>query len=91
VALHIGDVTHGTLAPGTLTMLGDTVNTTFRIQSLTRTLGSDIIASSEFFETWPDWIAGKEYCHPLGIHDLKGRLAQVELWGVDSCPGDYGA
>jgi adenylate cyclase len=89
VALHIGEVTHGTLAPGTLTMLGDAVNTTFRAQSLTRLLDADILVTSDFFDTWPDWPAGKAYCTPQGVHDLKGRSVPVELWGLHSCPPDY--
>ena len=36
VALHMGEVSWGQLGQGGLTMLGDAVNTTFRIQALTR-------------------------------------------------------
>jgi class 3 adenylate cyclase len=40
-------------------MLGDAVNTAFRIQNLTRSLGSDILASREFFDEYPGWSQGK--------------------------------
>jgi adenylate cyclase len=87
VALHLGEVSHGVLAPGTLTMIGDAVNTAFRIQNLTRKLGSDIIASAEFFEEHPGWSQGKAYCSPLGRHELRGRSSSVELYSVDQRPG----
>jgi adenylate cyclase len=87
VALHIGEVTYGTLNPGTLTMLGDAVNTTFRIQSLTRLLGRDMLASDEFFESWPSWPTGRSYCQNVGVHELKGRSLPVELWSMDTSPG----
>ena len=89
VALHLGEVSHGLLAPGTLTMLGDAVNTTFRIQNLTRSLGSDVLASGDFFEALPGWPQGKAYCVPLGRHDLRGRSAPVDLFSVENCPDDF--
>lgn len=89
VALHLGEVSHGVLAPGTLTMLGDAVNTAFRIQNMTRSLGSDIIASGDFFEAWPGWPQGRAYCVPLGAHDLRGRSTPTELFSVENCPGDF--
>jgi adenylate cyclase len=89
VAVHLGEVSYGTLGPGTLTMLGDAVNTAFRIQSLTRTLGIDILASDDLFSYWPGWLPGRAHGVNVGVHDLKGRQATVELWSVESCPGDY--
>jgi adenylate cyclase len=89
VALHLGEVSHGVLSPGTLTMLGDAVNTTFRVQGLTRSLGADILASDDFFEVAPSWAQGRSYCSDLGHHDLKGRSNPIKLYAVESCPGDY--
>jgi adenylate cyclase len=89
VALHLGEVSHGILAPGTLTMLGDAVNTTFRIQNLTRSVGSDILASGDFFDAEPSWPKGKAYCVPLGEHELRGRSAAVDLYSVENCPADF--
>jgi adenylate cyclase len=89
VALHLGEVSHGVLAPGTLTMLGDAVNTAFRIQNLTRSLGIDVLASGEFFDAWPGWSQGKAYCTPLGPHELRGKSASTNLFAVDSCPAHY--
>ena len=83
VALHLGEVSHGVLSPGTLTMLGDAVNTTFRIQALTRSLGSDVLVSSDFLKGWKE---GPRHCRPLGTHELKGRKATVDLFAVESAP-----
>lgn len=83
VALHLGEVSWGQLGQGGLTMLGDAVNTTFRIQALTRSLGSDVLVSSDFLDGWKD---GSRYCRPLGTHELKGRKATVDLHAVESAP-----
>ena len=83
VALHMGEVSWGQLGQGGLTMLGDAVNTTFRIQALTRVLGSDVVVSSDFLKGWKD---GQKYCRPLGNHELKGRKATVDLYAVEQAP-----
>ena len=83
VALHLGEVSWGQLGQGGLTMLGDAVNTTFRIQALTRSLGSDVLVSSDFLKGWKD---GARHCRPLGTHELKGRQATVDLFAVESAP-----
>jgi adenylate cyclase len=81
VALHGGEVAWGQFGQGGLTMLGDAVNTTFRIQALTRQVGHDILASGDFFRSWPE---GREYCHPLGIHPLRGKQEPVELFAIET-------
>jgi adenylate cyclase len=83
VALHLGEVSWGQLGQGGLTMLGDAVNTTFRIQALTRSLGSDVVVSSDFLNGWKD---GRKYCRALGTHELKGRKATVDLYAVEQTP-----
>ncbi len=83
VALHLGEVSWGQLGQGGLTMLGDAVNTTFRIQALTRSLGSDVVVSSDFLNGWKE---GHKYCRDLGTHELKGRKATVDLYAVDQAP-----
>jgi class 3 adenylate cyclase len=59
------------------------VNTTFRIQALTRSLGSDVVVSSDFLNGWKD---GRKYCRGLGTHELKGRKATVDLYAVEETP-----
>lgn len=83
VALHLGEVSWGQLGQGGLTMLGDAVNTTFRIQALTRSLGSDVIVSGDFLKGWKE---GPRHCRALGTHELKGRKATVDLFAVESAP-----
>jgi adenylate cyclase len=83
VALHLGEVSWGQLGQGGLTMLGDAVNTTFRIQALTRSLGSDVLVSADFLKGWKE---GARHVRPLGTHELKGRQATVDLFAVESAP-----
>lgn len=89
VALHLGEVSHGELAPGTLTMLGDAVNTAFRIQNMTRSLGLDVLASGDFFDAWPGWPRGKAFCTTLGPHELRGKSTIIELLAVEKSPAQY--
>jgi len=83
VALHLGEVSWGQLGQGGLTMLGDAVNTTFRIQALTRSLGSDVLVSGDYLKGWKE---GPRHCRALGTHELKGRKATVDLFAVESAP-----
>jgi adenylate cyclase len=81
VGLHAGDVAWGQFGQGGLTMLGDAVNTTFRVQALTRQMGHDILATGDFFKAWPD---GLQYCHPLGVQALKGKDYPVDLFAIET-------
>ena len=83
VALHMGEVSWGQLGQGGLTMLGDAVNTTFRIQNLTRQLGSDILVSADFLSGWKE---GLKHVRSLGIHTLKGKKTPVGIYSVESAP-----
>ncbi len=83
VALHLGEVAWGNMGQGGLTMLGDAVNTTFRIQALTRTLGNDVLVTSDFLDGWDD---GMPHVTSVGQHNLKGKVAPVDLYGVHSAP-----
>ena len=83
VALHMGEVSWGQLGQGGLTMLGDAVNTTFRIQALTRQLGSDILVSADFMKGWKD---GMQHVRSLGTHALKGKENSVGIYSVESAP-----
>lgn len=83
VALHLGEVSWGLLGQGGLTMLGDAVNTTFRIQALTRTLGSDVLATGDFFRGWKE---GLKHARALGPQALRGRQAPVDVYAIESAP-----
>ena len=83
VALHMGEVSWGQLGQGGLTMLGDAVNTTFRVQALTRQLGSDIIVTSDFMKGWKE---GLKHVRSLGTHALKGKENTVDLYALETAP-----
>jgi adenylate cyclase len=81
VGLHLGTAAVGSVARGTKTALGDVVNIAFRIESLTRQLGSPILASADFFQ---DWEVGKSVFHSLGPHELKGYADPIDLYACKS-------
>ncbi|NNE90365.1 MAG: FHA domain-containing protein [Verrucomicrobiales bacterium] len=83
LALHIGKVAYGGMSQGEFTLLGDPVNLTFRLETLTRELGCGVVTSGDFVNDWPE---GKDYCENLGVHQVKGRAQGTEVWAVRSFP-----
>lgn len=83
VALHTGKVAYGGMSQGEFTLVGDPVNLTFRIESLTRTLDREVLTTSEFMNAAP---AMRELADNLGIQQVKGRAEPVEIWGFHSFP-----
>ena len=79
VALHVGPAAIGSLGRSTRTALGGAVNLTFRIETLTRSLGCNLLVTSEFLE---DWDAGASQFESLGSHAVKGFSAEVEVFGL---------
>ncbi|MDG2124265.1 MAG: adenylate/guanylate cyclase domain-containing protein [Verrucomicrobiales bacterium] len=75
-ALHLGDVAYGGMGGGELTMLGDTVNTTFRLEDLTRKLDRPILLSYHFLDGWAEAPATTT----LGPQKLKGRKEPVQVY-----------
>lgn len=65
------------------TLVGDPVNLTFRLESLTRNLNESVLASSAFFKDWPE---GQSYKKDLGAHKVKGRAKPVEVCAVTTFP-----
>ncbi len=77
VGLHVGQVALGTMGRGMPTAVGEAVNVAFRIETLTRKLGTAVLASREFFEG----------CGPAaglfedaGTHMLKGQPQPVDVF-----------
>ena len=60
---------------GELTMLGDTVNTTFRLQDLTRKLDHPLLVSADFVADWPD----APGFTALGPQKVKGRKEPIQV------------
>ena len=85
IGLHLGKVAHGQMGQGTFTMLGDAVNITFRLESLTRPLKRDILVSEEFLSGWEE---GYQFCRHEGSHIVKGRTTPLEVYSVESIPDD---
>lgn len=85
LGLHLGKVAHGQMGQGTFTMLGDAVNITFRVESLTRPLKRDVLVSEEFLAGWED---GYQYCRHEGSHIVKGRTTPLEVYSVERFPNE---
>ena len=82
VALHHGSVTCGNVglvAQRDATILGDTVNTVFRIESLMKQLNQRLALSQDFLTTLP--VPGINL-NDLGDHQLKGKYQTVRLFGM---------
>lgn len=85
VALHLGQVATGRVGQGEFTLVGDAVNITFRIETLTRQLDKDIVCTADFLEGWEE---GASYCTAQGEHHVKGRVAPVEVYSAEVCPDE---
>jgi adenylate cyclase len=82
VALHYGSVTCGNVglvAQRDATILGDTVNTVFRIESVMKQLNQRLAVSQDFLGSLP--VQGIELTD-LGEHQLKGKYQAVRLFGL---------
>ncbi len=83
IGLHLGKVAHGQMGQGAFTMLGDAVNITFRLESLTRPLKRQILVSDEFLTGWNE---GYQFCRHEGSHIVKGRTTPLEVYSVKTFP-----
>lgn len=77
VGLHVGEVALGAMGRGMNTAVGEAVNVTFRIESLTRKLGTPVLASKDFVDHAGPVAALFE---DAGIHVLKGQPEPVEVY-----------
>jgi adenylate cyclase len=77
LALHVGDVMYGNIGSDTrldFTVIGPAVNLTARIESMCRTLGRQLLLSSEFVKS------SGVGAQSLGSFSLKGVAAKQELF-----------
>ncbi len=74
---------YGGLSQGEFTLLGDPVNLTFRMESLTRDVGHSVVTSGDFLRDWPE---GRHFCKNLGTHLIKGRSQGTEILGSGNVP-----
>lgn len=82
VGIHLGDVTVGEIGviKKDLAMSGDTVNTAARIRSASNELNHQFIVSKDFIENID---LEKWQSVSLGIVDLKGKGAGIELFSLE--------
>lgn len=83
IGLHIGDVALGAMGRGMTTAVGEAVNVTFRIESLTRKLQVPVLAGAPFLEGWPE---GLSLFQNAGIHPVKGQPDPVEVYSLIDAP-----
>lgn len=79
VGLHYGVAELGPVIRGERTIIGDTVNIAFRIESMTRQLGKPIVASGDYVSALN---SGCEDFKSAGLHPLKG-YEEFELFTLD--------
>lgn len=79
VGLNVGPVALGAMGRGVNTAVGEAVNVTFRIESLTRQLGVPVLAGSNFVQGLADPASLFE---PRGSHPVKGQPDPVEVYGL---------
>jgi len=85
IGLHRGDLTYGNIGTTKrldFTVIGSAVNEVARIESLSKTLGRQILISSACAESVPDTMVS------LGHHTLRGVTGEREIFGL---PADGGA
>lgn len=87
VALHSGKVAYGGMSHGEFTLVGDPVNLTFRLESLTRKLQVPVLVTEDFAKLIPD---KKRFTKALGVHKVKGRARGVKVASVTDFPGEDG-
>ncbi len=79
VGLNVGDVALGAMGRGVNTAVGEAVNVTFRIESLTRKLQVPVLAGAAFLEGWDE---GQSQYRNVGIHPVKGQPEPVEVYAL---------
>lgn len=81
IALHYGTVSHGNIglvAQRDATIIGDAVNTAFRLEGIMKALDLQIVLS----ETFHSRIDAKERYKNLGEKELKGKSRPVRIFGM---------
>jgi adenylate cyclase len=81
VALHYGSVTCGNVglvAQRDATIIGDAVNTVFRLESIMKEMGEELVLSNDFAECLPS----PGNLRDLGERMLKGKKKAVKIFGL---------
>ncbi len=84
IAMHHGSVTAGNIglvAQRDATIIGDAVNTVFRMESIMKPLGQRLVWSADFQKQ----LGSEESdAFDLGEHQLKGKNQLVRMFGIDA-------
>ncbi|HEX7194555.1 MAG TPA: adenylate/guanylate cyclase domain-containing protein, partial [Chthoniobacterales bacterium] len=86
IALHFGRVTSsniGQVAMRDATIIGDTVNTAFRLEGVMKELNQNLVLSQDFVTVLP---AGYDFV-PFGEFQLKGKSQVVRVYGLKDLGG----
>lgn len=76
IGMHVGMVALGPMGKGLSTALGDAVNVTFRIETLTRDVAQPVLVSAAFV----DGLGTGAAFRSCGLHQVKGRAEPVEVF-----------
>jgi adenylate cyclase len=82
IALHYGKVTCsnvGVAAERDATIIGDAVNTVFRLEGISKELNQRMVMSGDFIENMPELI---RKCTDFGEQALKGKSQAVRVYGM---------
>ncbi len=82
VALHYGKVTCsnvGVAAERDATIIGDAVNTVFRLEGVSKELNQRVVMSGDFAEHMPELM---RKCTDFGDRALKGKSQAVRVYGI---------
>jgi adenylate cyclase len=86
IAVHFGRVTSsniGQVAMRDATIIGDTVNTAFRLEGVMKELNQNLVLSQDFVTVLP---AGYDFVH-FGEFQLKGKSQVVRIYGLQGVGG----
>ena len=82
IALHYGKVTCsnvGVAAERDATIIGDAVNTVFRLEGVSKELNQRVVMSGDFAEHMPELM---RKCTDFGDRALKGKSQAVRVYGI---------